>query len=92
MDEHILQSPDFPDCKVVLFDWSSNNEHRFENLVCLNDDGSLRWKAALPPSSGSDRFVWVALDDGQFRANTMSCFALWLDLLTGRALKTTFTK
>jgi hypothetical protein len=92
MDAIILQSLDFPDCRVVLFDWSSNQEHRFENLVCFNGDGSLRWKAALPQNSGDDWFVAMALDNGQLRANTWSSYALWLDLPTGRALKTTFTK
>jgi hypothetical protein len=92
MDGHILQSLDFPDCKVVLFDWSSNKKHRFENLVCFNDDGSLRWKAALPANGGDDCFVGIAPDNGQLRANTMSSVALWLDLQTGRTLKTVFTK
>jgi hypothetical protein len=92
MDAHILQSLDFPDCRVVLFDWTSNKEHRFENLVCFNGDGSLRWKAALPQNSGHDWFVGIALDNGQLRANSMSSFALWLDLQTGSALKTVFTK
>ena len=92
MDAHIFQSLDFPDFRVVLFDWSSNKEHRFENLVCFNGDGSLRWKAALPENSGPDCFVGIALENGQLRANTWSCFAIWLEPLTGRALKMTFTK
>ncbi len=92
MDGRILQSLDFPEYKVVLFDWSSKQEYRLENLICFNGDGSLRWKAALPQSSGTDCFVGIALENGQLRANTWSCFAIWLDLLTGRALKTTFTK
>jgi hypothetical protein len=92
MDGPILQSLDFPDCRVMLFDWSSNKEHRFENLVCFNSDGSLRWKAALPLNTGSDCFVGIALDNGQLRANCMSSFALWLDLQTGSELKTVFTK
>jgi len=39
MDSDILQSLEFPDCRVVLFDWSSSKKYRFENLVCFNDDG-----------------------------------------------------
>jgi hypothetical protein len=92
MDAHILQSLDFPDCRAVLFDWSSNKEYRFENLVCLNGDGSLRWKAELPKNSGPDCFVGIALDNSQLRANTWSGFALWLDLLSRRVLKSAFTK
>jgi hypothetical protein len=36
--------------------------------------------------------VAMALDDNQLRANTMSGFAIWLDPLTGSALKTVFAK
>ena len=92
MDEQILQSIDFPDGRIVLLDWSSSKEHRFENLICFNGDGSLRWKAALPENSGNDCFVEIAFDNGQLRTNTMSCFALWLDPSTGSAVKTVFTK
>ena len=92
MAKHISETLDLPDCKVVLFDWSSNKEHRFENLVCVNGDGSLKWRAALPQDTGSDCFVAMALDDGQLRANTFSGFAIWLDPLSGSALKTQFTK
>jgi hypothetical protein len=41
MAEHIFETLDLPDCKVVVFDWSSNRQDRFENLVCFNGDGSL---------------------------------------------------
>jgi hypothetical protein len=92
MAEHIFETLDLPDCKVVLLDCSSNKQHRFENLVCINGDGSLRWRAALPQNSGPDCFVGITLDDGQLRANTMSCFAIWLDLQTGSPVKTIFTK
>jgi len=92
MDDQILQSLDFPDCRVALLDWCASKEHRFENLICFNGDGSLRWKAALPENSGHDCFVEIALDEGQIRANSMSCFAVWFDLSTGRAVKTVFTK
>jgi hypothetical protein len=88
----MLQSLDIPGGRAVLFYWSANQECRFENLACFNGDGSLRWRAALPENSGHDCFVGIALDNDQLRANTWSCFALWLDLLTGRASKTAFTK
>jgi hypothetical protein len=90
--EQIFDTLDFPNCKVVLFDWSSNKQYRFENLVCLNDDGSLRWKAALPSRSGPDCFVAIRIDDGQLRASTMSCFAVCLDLGTGDTSNAVFTK
>ena len=79
MAEQILDTLNLPDCKIVLLDWSSHKEHRLENLVCINGDSSLKWRAALPQSTGPDCFVAMALDDNQLRANTMSGFAIWLD-------------
>ena len=92
MAEQILDTLNLPDCKIVLLDWSSHKEHRLENLVWINGDSSLKWRAALPQSTGPDCFVTMALDDDQLRANTMSGFAIWLDLQTGSALKALFTK
>ena len=92
MASDIVQSLDLPDCSVVLFDWSSNKDYRFENLTCLNADGSLRWKAVLPEDTGPDCFVAIALDNDQLRANSMSGFALLLDLQTGSPLEISFIK
>jgi hypothetical protein len=92
MNNEIFESIDLPGGKVVVFDWSSNKEYRYENLVCFNGDGSVRWRPELPKNSGPDCFVGVTIDKGQIRANTMSCFALWLDPLTGKTLKAVFTK
>jgi hypothetical protein len=92
MNNKIVESVDLADGRVVVFDWSSNSEYRHENLVCFNRDGSVRWRPALPDNSGPDCFVGVTIDKGQIRANTMSCFALWLDPLTGETLKSVFTK
>ena len=92
MNNKIVESVDLPDGRVVVFDWSSNRENRHENLVCFNGDGSVRWRPSLPDNSEPDCFVGVTIDKGQIRANTMSCFALWLDPLTGETLKSVFTK
>jgi hypothetical protein len=92
MNNKIVESIDLPDGKIVVFDWSSNKEYRHENLVCFNSDGSVRWRPELPRNGGPDCFVGVTIDKGQIRANTWSCFALWLDPLTGKTLKSVFTK
>jgi hypothetical protein len=92
MNRKIIESVDLPDGKVVVFDWSSNKEYRYQNLVCFDSDGSIRWRPQLPDNSGPDCFVGVVIDQGQIRANTMSCFALWIDPVTGGTLKSAFTK
>jgi hypothetical protein len=75
-----------------MLDWSHSDKHRYENLLCYRLDGSLKWKAKLPPNSGFDCFVRIALDGSELRANTFSGQALWLDFETGRTLRTRFTK
>src|SRR4051812_21330023 len=87
VSDEIYASVDLPDGKAVVFDWSANKQYRYENLVCFNDDGSVRWRAGLPENSGPDYFVGIALDQGHIRANTWSCYALWLDPSTGAVLK-----
>jgi outer membrane protein assembly factor BamB len=77
--------------RVVVFDWETGSG-REENLVCFEPGGRVRWKAKLPTSDPSDCFVAVALDGDLVRANSMSCYAVWLDPATGRTVRTQFTK
>jgi hypothetical protein len=91
MEDKIAQSIDLADGVVVMFD-TEDSSYRSENLIFLNSDGSQRWKAELPMNRGPDRFVGIVLDGEHIRANTWSCFTLWLDPHTGKTLRTVFTK
>lgn len=62
-----------------------------ENLVCFGPDESARWRAKLP-SDPRYCFVAVWLDCDVVLANSMSCYAVWIDPATGRTLRTQFTK
>ncbi len=89
----IYTSVDLPNGvgRLVIFDWETGTGSQ-ENLVCLEPDGRVRWRATLPTGDPSDCFVAVGLDGDLVRANSMSCYAVWLDPATGRALRTLFTK
>jgi len=89
----IYASVDLPDDagQLVVFEWAPASEPE-ENLVCFEPDGSVRWKAKLPTSEPNDCFVGVALEGELIRANSMSCYAVWLDPRTGEAVRTQFTK
>jgi hypothetical protein len=76
----------------VILGNAGEGTYRAENLVCVNSDGSLRWRAGLPANSGQDYFVGVALDGDRVRANTWSGWVMWLDCATGTAIKTAFAK
>jgi hypothetical protein len=92
MDASIVKSVELTDARIVVLDWSHSNKHHYENLLCYRPDGSMKWKAELPPNSGVDCFVGIALDGSELRANTFSGLALWLDFETGRTIRTSFTK
>jgi hypothetical protein len=78
--------------RIVVYDWSGDSARR-ENLVCLNSDRTIRWRAKLPENTGpSDCFVGVRMDGDLLLANTWSCYAVWLDPKSGQTLRYTFTK
>jgi outer membrane protein assembly factor BamB len=89
----ILRKLDLPDgARVVVYDWLGCSAP-VENLVCLNSDGTIRWRAKLPENAGpSDCFVAVRMDGDLLLANTWSCYAVWLDPKTGETLRQSFTK
>jgi hypothetical protein len=74
-----------------VFDWE-NGPMNDENLVCLDTDGRVRWRAKLPTSEPGDCFVTVTLDGDLVRASSMSYYAVWIDPVTGEMLRSNFTK
>lgn len=90
----VLCKVDLPDGSacLVLYDWMSYEEKRPQNLVCLEQDGALRWHAELPADSAPDCYVACQIADGSITANTVSCYLVALEAKTGRILHRTFTK
>jgi hypothetical protein len=89
----IFQAADLPDGagRVVVYEWEAGSK-RDENLVCLGDDGQVRWKAQLPTNELADCFVGVRIENDLVVANSFSCYAVWIDPATGLTLRTQFTK
>jgi len=87
----VIKSFDLPIGRVVLFD-PPMDAHRAENIACLDTDGSLRWRAALPENTGPDHFADMAPDAGCIRATTWSGWAIWLDTASGATIKSAFVK
>jgi hypothetical protein len=90
----IYQSVDLPagSGRVIIYDWSANQEYRIENLVRVDASGDLIWRAKLPESTGHDCFVAVIVDGNAISANTWSGYTLTLDPISGKTLTCTFTK
>jgi len=80
--------------KIVRFDPPMNARGCVENLVCLNADGSVRWKIAppYPPQGETDFFVAVKLDAEKLSANSWGCYLFTVDPKTGTISNPTFTK
>ena len=77
---------------VVLLDYMARPTGRFENLVCVDCDGQVMWRALLPTDDSNEAYVSFDLDDDQLRANAWSGNRVEIDALTGDLLRSWFTK
>ncbi|MDP1028657.1 hypothetical protein Q5H91_15660 [Sphingomonas sp. KR1UV-12] len=46
--------------RVILTFWATAKEDKLHNIMCLDDDGSLRWRASLPRAAAT-RDCYVSL-------------------------------
>lgn len=75
---------------IVLLDMPAKKEPNFGNLLCLNRDGSLEWKAELPETN--DAFVSLQMIEGVLSANTWNGFHVTLNPATGKSMQWKFVK
>ena len=75
---------------VILLDWMASKEPTFENLLCVDRDGRVIWKAELPQSH--DFYSTFELSADGLHAFSFSCFRVKLDTKTGQILESQFTK
>jgi hypothetical protein len=61
------------------------------NLRCISKDGSTSWSAELlDPTLG--HYVSVEVDEGRIFAQSFNCYRVELDVSSGRAIASEFTK
>jgi hypothetical protein len=75
---------------LILLDRMASKQEIFENLLCVERNGDVVWKAKLPEQP--DSFVEFELTPNGLRAWTWSCWMLTLDLATGKILERQFVK
>jgi hypothetical protein len=85
----ILPLPDRDGC-LVLLDPGSSRVPTFENLLLVNSDGAVVWKAQL--SKPHDAFVDVLLSDRRIEAMTWCGYRLEVDTVTGHSREIGFGK
>jgi len=75
---------------LILLDPDATRRSYFENLLCVDANGNVLWRAQLIDTS-NDTFVSVRLADGLY-ANTWSGYRVRLDPATGAVLEAQFVK
>lgn len=73
---------------LILLDWSGVREPTFENLLCIEGDGTLCWTAELPRNH--DTFVEFELRAEGLFAWSFSGHRVKLDLGTGKIIEREF--
>ena len=80
------------DDAIVLLDHMAR-KGRFPNLVRIDRNGAILWRAQLPSSSDPhDSYVSVEVEGETIRANSWSGYRVRLSPDSGRIAKSTFTK
>lgn len=78
---------------IVLFDPDANlgKEGQFRNLLCLREDGRVRWVAELPTEKSTDVYYKVAKHNPLI-AYSFCSYECEIDIATGRIRSKSFTK
>ena len=90
----MIDRVDLPDAQgsVVLYDWMSDDVKDGRNLVKVDPEGGILWKA-IPPTTGmQDCFTRMKWDGQTLTANTWSCYRVCVDLQNGGVTVLEFTK
>lgn len=77
---------------IVLYDWMAEEVKYGRNLMRLDANGQVRWKATPIQPSAWDYFVAIQRDSGAFTANTWSGYQVGVDLENGDVTVLFFTK
>src|SRR3954468_4358644 len=75
---------------LILLDTVASKEPTFENLLCVERDGNVAWKAELPQSH--DAFVSFENTAEGLIANTWSGYRVRLNSATGKLIERHFVK
>ncbi len=78
--------------RAIVEPWDEASAYRLENLICVDSQGSMRWRAQLPKGSGADCFVAIRADGGELTATTWSGWRIEVEPSTGRHLRAAFVK
>lgn len=76
---------------MVLLDYMAQPSGPFENLVRVDGQGRVVWRAPPPPGSVGDAYVSFSVE-GDNVANSWSGYRVILDAATGKICESRFVK
>jgi len=88
--KQIVELPEMEMC-IVLLD-PDQRKGTFRNLIAMDTNGYILWKAELPDPLGGDVYLDVSLQDDFLVAHSWSGFKVIIDTKSGRILSKKFTK
>jgi len=78
--------------RVMIEPWDAVSPNRLENLVRIDGDGAIRWRARLPENSGPDCFVAIGRMGDMLVATTWTGYRVELNPDNGEHMRMTFVK
>jgi len=94
MSGQVIDRVDLPDKagSIVLYDWMSEEVKDGQNLLRIDPEGGVLWRAKPPTTGMQDCFVQVRWDGQKLTANTWSCYRVNVNLQDGGVTVLEFTK
>ena len=94
MSVQIIDQVDLADGSgsIVLYDWMAEEVKDGRNLMRVDPEGNILWKASSPTTGVRDCFTRMQWDGQSLIANTWSCYRVSVDPQTGAVTVLGFTK
>ncbi len=77
---------------IVLYDWMAEEMKDGCNLMLVDSEGNILWKASPPTTGKQDCFTRMQWDGQTLIAHTWSCYRVSVDPQTGAVAVLAFTK
>ncbi len=94
MSGQVIDRIDLPDDtgSILLYDWMAEEVKDGSNLMRVDPEGCILWKASPPATGMRDCFTRMKWDGHILTANTWSCYRVAVDPQNGNVTVLEFTK
>jgi hypothetical protein len=90
----VIDRIDLPDNagSLLLYNWMAEDVKDGRNLIRVDPEGNILWKASPPTTGTQDCFTRMRWDGQKLIANTMSCYLVAVAPHNGEVTVLHFTK